>query len=143
MSRLAAVLALALTVFAAGCGDDEEPTTVIQTTTVTETSPGTATTPETTTEPETTTTDPEATTPEQRQECTDAAGNEIEILTGDVDCAAAKDTAAQYDLQGERVQEIGEFVCEGGNAQTRPVIFTCTGPGGEFVVSEVTGRGGP
>ena len=139
MPRLTAAFALALSILAVGCGgDDDEPTTVIQTTTVTETSPGTATTPETsTTEPETTTTD--STTPEDSGGCTDAAGNEIAILTGDVDCSAAKDTAAQYDQQGERVQEIGEFVCEGGNAQTRPVIFTCTGPGGEFTVSEAGG----
>ena len=131
MPRRIARLALGL-VLVAGCGDDEDPTTVIQTTTVTETSPGTATTPDTTG----TTTDPELTTPEQRDGCTDDAGNEIDVLTGDVACSAAQDTAAQYDQQGARVQEIGEWVCEGGNAQTRPVIFTCTGPGGEFVVRE-------
>jgi hypothetical protein len=105
---------------------------------VTESTPTTeSTAPETTTE-----TDPELTTPEDNGVCTDASGNVIDIVGGDVDCAAAKATAAQFDQQGARVQEIGEWICEGGNAQTRPVIFTCSGPGGEFTVSEA-GRGGP
>lgn len=144
MRRPTILIAIALTVVAAGCGgDDEEPQTVIQTTTVTESAPETtAPEPTETTGPETTT-DPELTTPEDSGGCTDAGGNEIEIIGGGVDCAAAKDTAAQYDRQGARVQEIGEFVCEGGNAQTRPVLFTCSGPGGEFVVSATGGPGGP
>jgi len=135
MSRPIALLALVLSALAIGCGGDDEsdPETVLQTTTVTESTPTT----DTTTAPETTTeTDPELTTPEESGGCTDASGNAIEIIGGDVDCAAAKDTAAQYDTQGDRVQEIGEWICEGGNAQTRPVIFTCSGPGGEFTVSE-------
>ncbi len=143
MPRLIALFALLLSVVALGCGsdDNDDPETVIQTTTVTESTPET-TAPETTTGPETTTTEPELTTPEDGGVCTDATGNVIEIVGGDVDCAAAKDTASQYDRQGDRVQEIGEWVCEGGNAQTRPVIFTCSGPGGEFTVEEA-GRGGP
>jgi len=140
MPRLTALIAVALALVAAGCGgdDDGDSDTVVQTTTVTESTPTTETTaPETTTE-----TDPELTTPEDGGGCTDASGNTIEIVGGDVDCAAAKDTAAQYDAQGDRVQELGEWICEGGNAQTRPVIFTCSGPGGEFTVSEA-GSGSP
>ena len=139
MARLSTLLALGIAVVAAGCGGgDDGPRTVVETTTVTESAPETDTGPESTTDPEEPL-EPETTTPEERGGCTDATGNEIEIVTGEVDCAAAKDTAAQYDLQGARVQEVGQFVCEGGNAQTRPVIFTCTGPGGEFVVSEAGG----
>jgi hypothetical protein len=129
---LPAAVAVAVAIALAGCGGDDEDTTVTVegTTTVTETAPTT----DTTAVPEL---PPTGEAPAEG--CRDGSGNEIEIVTGDVDCAAAQQAAAGYDLQGERVQEVGEWVCEGGNAQTRPVIFTCTGPGGEFVVREAGG----
>ena len=141
MPRLLALFALALALIAAGCGSDDEsdPEPVVQTTTVTETTEPTTTEPETTTAPETET-EPELTTPEDNGGgCTDPSGNTIKIISGDVTCDAAKATASQYDPQGPRVQELSEWICEGGNAQTRPVIFTCSGPGGEFTVSEAGG----
>jgi hypothetical protein len=126
-AKLSSLLLAALLPLAA-CGDDGEDTTAA---TVTQTAPAT----ETTTGPDETA---DTTAPEGPDDpaggCAGSDGNQIEILSGDVDCAAAQQTAAGYDTQGSRVQEIGEWICEGGSAQTRPVIFTCTGPGGEFVV---------
>lgn len=128
-----------LAAFASGCGGDDENDSSTPTTqaTVTET----VTAPPATTEEQPTTTEeqqdePEPTTAPDDGVCQDGAGNNIELISGDVTCDQAKDVAGGYDQQGDRVQEVGEFVCEGGNAQTRPIIFTCTGPGGEFTVSE-------
>jgi len=47
--------------------------------------------------------------------------------------------AGRYDLRGERVQKVGEWVCEGGNAMTRPVVFTCSSGDKEFVAKETKG----
>jgi hypothetical protein len=134
---LLAVLVLPAVV--AGCGGDDEgddSTTQAQTTvTQTVTVPPSTEEETTPTEEETIPLEP-ADPGDDGGGCTDDAGNQIQILTGDVTCDAAKEVAGNYDQQGDRVQEVGEFVCEGGNAQTRPIIFTCTGPGGEFTVSE-------
>jgi hypothetical protein len=133
--RSTRLLALALIVAVAGCGGDgdEDQTTVsvTQTTTVTET----AAAPER----ETTTStqeDPQETPDETPAGCADAAGNEIDVVGGDVPCEEARATAAGYDTQGARVQQVGPWTCEGGNAATRPVIFTCSQSGREFVVRE-------
>ena len=135
MRRLGLLIALAALIVGCG-GDDENPTTTVnQTTTVTETSP-----PATTPPPAETT--PTETTPGDGTGCTAADGNEIQLVSG-VTCAQAKTTAAQYDAQGARVQEIGDWVCEGGNAQTRPVLFTCSTGSAEFVVRATSGLGGP
>lgn len=138
MHRLTFLLALLLAIALSGCGGDDEETTptAVQTTTVTQPPPTTE--PDATTSPDTAT-PPDTTGGAEKEGCADAAGNEIEVVTGDVDCADAQAAAAQYDAQGERVQQVGSFTCEGGNAATRPVIFTCTGPDGEFVVREAGG----
>ncbi len=135
MRRL--VLLPVILVALAGCGGDDEgdnsTVTVNQTTTVTAPPPATE---QTTTEQEApTTTDSEP----LRSPCNDSEGNQINVVSGDIDCDSAKSVAAQYDTQGDRVQTVDSFTCEGGNAQTRPVIFTCSGPEGEFVVSEAGG----
>lgn len=133
-----ALLAAVVLAAFAGCGGDDENDSSTSSTaqaTVTET----VTAPPAATEQEPTTTEEEPTTPTAPPDdgvCQDGAGNNIELIGGDVTCDQAKDVADGYDQQGDRVQEVGEFVCEGGNAQTRPIIFTCTGPGGEFTVSD-------
>jgi hypothetical protein len=135
MRRLTPIGMLLLAGVLGGCGDDDGSTTTVnQTTTVTQQSPMPTTESETTTGPE-----PTTETQPGRQGCTDAAGNAIQIIAGDLGCTQAQATAAQYDAQGARVQEVGSFTCEGGNATTRPVIFTCTGSDGEFVVREAGG----
>jgi hypothetical protein len=119
------LLALSAVAALAGCGGDEEgqeqTVTATQTTTFTESAPQVPTAEAA----------PAA--------CSDEAGNEIEIVGGDVDCAEARATASGYDTQGARVQEVGDWTCEGGNATTRPVIFTCSQAGREFVVREPGG----
>ena len=123
-------------VAAAGCGgDDEETPTVTQTATVTET----ASVPElegtTAPEEEERETDPD--TPGQGQgDCGAVGGNTIEVVAGEVDCAEARATASGYDTQGARVQQVGSWTCEGGTAATRPVVFTCSQDGREFVARE-------
>jgi hypothetical protein len=71
--------------------------------------------------------------------CKDGSGNNIKLISGGVTCDDAAKVAGAYDQQGERVQTIGDWTCEGGNASTRPIIFTCSGPGGEFTVSDSSG----
>ena len=131
--KLRTLLAIALVAAAAGCGGDDEdpPDTVNQTTTVTESAPKPASPPKPT--------EPGAPAPAPTRGCTAAGGNEIEVVRGDVACPIAQATAAGYDTQGEGVQEIGEWTCEGGDAATRPVLFTCVSSTGEFVVRESGG----
>jgi hypothetical protein len=125
--------------FASGCGGDDEndPSSTTQTAQAPATVTETVTAPPATTEEQQpTTTEETPTAPPDDGVCQDGAGNEIELLAGDGGLHHATRVANGYDSQGDRVQEVGEFICEGGNAQTRPIIFTCTGPGGEFTVSE-------
>ncbi len=51
-------------------------------------------------------------------------------------CEEARETAAGYSLDGAKVQEVGPYTCEGGEADTRPVVFTCVAGDNEIVVSE-------
>ena len=126
-----------LAAFVAGCGGDDEGDSSTSTqATVTQTVTVPPATTEQQPEPTTTAEEPEPTTPPDDGVCQDGSGNNIDLIGGDVTCDQAIEVADGYDQQGDRVQEVGEFVCEGGNAQTRPIIFTCSGPGGEFTVSE-------
>jgi hypothetical protein len=114
--------AVALVVVAlAGCGGDDESTTEAATVTVTQTVAPTATT---------------GTRPPDDGICKDGSGDNIKLISGGVTCDDAAKVAGGYDQQGERVQTIGDWTCEGGNASTRPIIFTCSGPAGEFTVSD-------
>ena len=49
----------------------------------------------------------------------------IVITVGDIDCVTASDFAAQYDLAGDKYQQIGPFTCYSGNAMTVPLLFQC------------------
>ena len=54
-----------------------------------------------------------------------AYGQSIVITVGDIDCVTASDFAAQYDLDGDKYQQIGPFTCYSGNAMTAPLLFQC------------------
>ena len=49
----------------------------------------------------------------------------VDITAGDIDCVTASDFAAQYDLNGDKYQQIGPFTCYSGNAMTAPLLFQC------------------
>lgn len=127
------LLACAVAAALAGCGGDEndQPASAPETTTVTESAPSTQeTTSETTTEqpPPATETQP----PGEGTGCTSDAG-QIEVTGGKVDCEIAIGVAAGYDPQGAKVQEVGDWTCQGGNATTG-LLFTCVLGDNEFVV---------
>jgi hypothetical protein len=131
ISCAAALIAVAF----AGCGgDDEDKTEANSTVTVTQTvAPTTQAAPATPTAPPESTTE---TPPPDDGICKDGFGNNIKVISGGIACDDAAKVAGAYDQQGERVQTIADWTCEGGNATTRPIIFTCSGPGGEFTVSD-------
>jgi len=74
--------------------------------------------------------------PTEKVECLPGDGIRIDIFLGALTCDDAYALAAQYDLEGEKYQDVGSFTCYTGNALTRPLIFQCAGPDGEFAVSE-------
>ncbi|WP_313675230.1 hypothetical protein [Mycolicibacterium sp.] len=68
------------------------------------------------------------------ERCEPQDGRRIEIHAGTISCAQAYSTAASYDLQGEKYQEIGLFNCYTGTAQTAPMLLVCSSGGVEFSV---------
>ncbi len=58
-------------------------------------------------------------------QCPPRFGQLIEITAGDADCVTASDIAVQYDLDGDKYQQIGPFTCYSGNAMTAPLLFQC------------------
>ena len=133
--KLSSCTAALIVVAFAGCGGDDEHTTEANSTvTVTQTAaPTTQVAPPTPTVPTT------ETLPPDDGICKDGSGNNIKLISGSVTCDDAAKISGAYDQQGERVQTIGGWTCEGGNASTRPIIFTCSGSAGEFTVSDSTG----
>jgi hypothetical protein len=73
-----------------------------------------------------------------RQTCAPHADITITILMGRIDCASSYLLAARVDRSGEKRQHIDGYVCEFGNAMSRPTIFTCTDreARAEFAVDE-------
>ncbi len=70
-------------------------------------------------------------------QCPPSNGQFIVINAGDIDCVTASDFAVQYDLNGDKFQQIGPFTCYFGNAMTAPLLFTCvadTADHAEFAV---------
>ena len=70
------------------------------------------------------------------QQCPQAHQYQITITSGQLICLDAYATARQFNLQGDAVQQIGDFTCQTGTAATRPTVFTCTGVKGEFAVNQ-------
>jgi hypothetical protein len=71
------------------------------------------------------------------EQCPPRDGQSIVITAGDIDCVTASDFAAQYDLNGDKYQQIGPFTCYSGNAMTAPLLFQCvadTADQAEFAV---------
>ncbi len=66
-------------------------------------------------------------------------------MRGRIDCASSYLVAARVDLNGQKRQDINGYVCEFGNAMTRPTIFACTNrkARAEFAVDQVSGRARP
>ena len=126
------VAVLAVAALAAGCGDDD-PVPADEPPALTQAAP-----PVTTTQPE------PAPPPAPAQTRTTAAGPEcgaigelrLRVVAGEAGCDEVRRIAAGYDLAGAKVQEIGGWTCASGTAQTRPVVFTCTRGGAEFVARE-------
>ena len=59
------------------------------------------------------------------EQCPPGGGQSIVITAGDIDCITAADFAVQYDLAGDKYQQIGPFTCYSGNAMTAPLLFQC------------------
>jgi len=119
----------------AACGGDEE-------TTSTEPSPAAQSTerlpPTTSTEP---TTKPPAETKTTTGEsssadCGSQSAYSVKVVKGEVPCERAKSTIAGYDPEGAKVQEVGAYTCEGGEAVVRPLVFTCVAGDNEITASE-------
>ncbi len=108
------------------CGGDDEPAqgTRTVTETTTETVPG-ATTGDTTTGTETNT---------ETDAGSDCPG--VTVVRGDPSCAQMQFAVSGYDTNGPKVQELGAYTCEGGEADTRPVTLTCTAGDNEFTASK-------
>ncbi|OYN82187.1 hypothetical protein CG716_02610 [Mycolicibacterium sphagni] len=63
--------------------------------------------------------------------------SQIDIVDGPITCGDAYATAAQYQAEGEKYQQIGPFTCYSGTAMTQPVVLNCTSDSAEFAVSTV------
>jgi len=59
------------------------------------------------------------------EQCAPGGGQSVVITAGDIDCVTASDYAAQYDLAGDKYQQIGPFTCYSGTATTAPLLFQC------------------
>ncbi len=71
------------------------------------------------------------------EQCPPRDGHSIVITAGDIDCVTASDYAVQYDVNGDKYQQIGPFTCYSGNAMTTPLLFQCvadTADQAEFAV---------
>ena len=119
----------------AACGGDEE-------TTSSEPSPAVQSTeklpPTTSTEP---TTKPPAETKTTTSEsssgdCGSQGAYSVKVVKGEVPCERAKSTIAGYDPEDAKVQEVGAYTCEGGEAAVRPLVFTCVAGDNEITASE-------
>ena len=51
---------------------------------------------------------------------------QVVLVSGTVGCAAAYAVTARYDFQGDKRQTVDGYVCETGNAMTRPTVLSCT-----------------
>ena len=60
----------------------------------------------------------------------------MKVVSGEVPCERAKSTVAGYAPDGEKVQEVGGYTCEGGEAAVRPLVFTCVAGDNEITASE-------
>ncbi len=59
------------------------------------------------------------------RECPVQDAAQIKILSGDVSCADAHSIAAQYDLQGDKYQQIDTWTCYSEITATSPLMLTC------------------
>ncbi len=121
--------------FLVACGGDEETTT-------SESPPaaqGTETLPPTTSTEPTTKPPPETETTTGKSstgDCGSQGAYSVKVVSGEVSCERAKSTVAGYDPDGEKVQEVGAYTCEGGEAAVRPLVFTCVAGDTEITASE-------
>jgi len=83
-----------------------------------------------------TTTETVTTPPSQSGDCGTQGGYAVKVVNGEVPCATAKSTVAGYDPQGAKVQKVGPYTCEGGEAAVRPLAFTCVAGDNEITASE-------
>ncbi len=74
-----------------------------------------------------------------RADCGNLGELRLEVVSGEVSCDEVREVAGGYDMQGAKAQEIGDWTCESGEADTRPVVFTCTRGDIEFVAKEADG----
>ncbi len=88
-------------------------------------------------EGETVTTTETVTTAESPSgDCGTQGAYTVKVVNGQVPCETAKSTVAGYDPEGAKVQEVGAYTCEGGEAAVRPLVFTCVAGDNEITASE-------
>lgn len=133
-------LALALALALVSCGGDEEPRQAAPApappptqTTVrppAETSSGA---PSSEPPPQTATT---SSSPPPSGDCGVRGEYRVRVVGGDVPCEEARSTAAGFSPDGPKVQQVGGYTCEGGEADARPLVFTCVVGDKEITASE-------
>jgi hypothetical protein len=69
--------------------------------------------------------------------CPPVNGSSIDITNGPISCGDAYATAARYQADGDKYQQIDAFTCYSGNAMTAPVVLNCVSDVSEFAVSTV------
>jgi hypothetical protein len=125
LGRLLACLLLATAALAACGGDDES-------------AQGTRTVTETTTEtaPGGTTADTTSGTGTNTETESGSGCPGVTVLRGDPSCAQMQFAVSGYATNGPKVQELGAYTCEGGEADTRPITLTCIAGDNEFTASK-------
>ena len=68
------------------------------------------------------------------EHCPPQDGRRIDITAGVVGCAEAYSVVAAYDFSAGKYQQIQDYTCYTGTAQTAPVVLVCSSGGTEFAV---------
>lgn len=70
----------------------------------------------------------------QAQQCPAQGQYQLTITAGNITCGDAYAVAEEYNIAGEKYQDIREFSCYTGDSQTDPLIFQCVSDNTEFGV---------
>lgn len=71
-------------------------------------------------------------------QCDPQGPYQISVYGGQIDCEQAYGIAAAYDtVNGDKHQQIGEFICYSASANVAPIVLQCVSGDIEFAVSTV------
>jgi len=60
----------------------------------------------------------------------------VRVARGRVPCEEARSAVAGFSPDGPKVQQVSGYTCESGEADVRPLVFTCTLDGTEITATE-------